>query len=177
MNTALTKNLIFWCSLLLGLALIYLPGLRNELVFDDVLLTDGTIFGGYGSLFELKQRLISYGSFVWLEGLFGEDWWKQRLVNIALHLGTVGGMWLLVRGLMGHVTWPENDDGEQPSTASRDAAASMGVLLFAFNPVAVYAVAYLIQRSILMATLFGVWSLVLTMWQHGANSQPGCWPP
>lgn len=157
------RPLVFWICVLLGAAGIYLPGLDNALVFDDNRLTDGTVFDGYGALAPLKQRLLSYGSFVWAAEVFGDGWWKQRLVNLALHLGTVWGLWVLVRGLMQEVTWPENDDGEQPSAGSRDAAAAVGVLLFALNPVAVYAVAYLIQRSILMATLFGVWALVLTM--------------
>lgn len=157
------RQLVFWVCVLLGTSALYLPGLDNALVFDDNRLTDGTVFDGYGPLAPLKQRLLSYGSFVWAAELFGDGWWKQRLINLALHLGTVWGLWVLVRGLMQQVSWPENDDGEQPSEASRDAAATVGVLLFALNPVAVYAVAYLIQRSILMATLFGVWALVLTM--------------
>ncbi|MDU7587470.1 MAG: hypothetical protein E7K47_08725, partial [Acidovorax sp.] len=61
---------------------IYLPGLQNTLLFDDNLLKNGTIFSGYGSLTEFKQRMLSYGSFVWLDGIFGEGWWKQRLFNI-----------------------------------------------------------------------------------------------
>lgn len=157
------RHLIFWVCALIGVAVIYLPGLDNALVFDDNRLTDGTVFDGYGALAPLKQRLLSYGSFVWAAEVFGDGWWKQRLINVALHLGTVWGLWVLVRGLMRHVAWPENDEGAQPSAASRDAAATVGVLLFALNPVAIYAVAYLIQRSILMATLFAVWALVLTM--------------
>lgn len=163
MQSNAIRQLVFWVCVLLGTAVIYLPGLGNALVFDDNRLTDGTVFDDYGALAPLKQRLLSYGSFVWAADLFGEGWWKQRLINLAVHLGTVWGLWVLVRGLMQQVNWPENDDGGQPSAASRDAAATVGVLLFALNPVAVYAVAYLIQRSILMATLFGVWALVLTM--------------
>lgn len=163
MQKSSTKHLIFWFGTLLGIAIIYLPGLGNALVFDDNRLTDGTVFGAYGALTPIKQRLLSYGSFVWAADVFGDGWWKQRMLNVVLHVGTVWGLWLLVRGLMNNVSWPENDEGEQPSHGSRDAAATVGVLLFALNPVAVYAVAYLIQRSILMATLFAVWTLVLTM--------------
>lgn len=163
MHNNVSKHLIFWACAVLGIAIIYLPGLDNALLFDDNRLTDGTVFDGYGALTPIKQRFLSYGSFVWADAIFGEGWWKQRLLNVALHLGTVWGLWILVRGLINHAVWPENDDGEQPTVGSRDAAATVGVLLFALNPVAVYSVAYLVQRSILMATLFGVWALVLTM--------------
>ena len=62
---------IFAIALTLAVLGIYLPGLRNELLFDDLRLSDGTIFGEYGSLLQFKQRLLSYGSFVWLQSLFG----------------------------------------------------------------------------------------------------------
>ena len=57
---------IFAIALTLAVLGIYLPGIRNELLFDDLRLSDGTIFGEYGSLLQFKQRLLSYGSFVWL---------------------------------------------------------------------------------------------------------------
>ena len=41
-------------------------------------------------------------------------------------------------------------------------AAFFGALLFLAHPVAVYGVAYLMQRPIVMATLFGLLSLWLT---------------
>ena len=62
-----------WLALLIvGLLAIYLPGLQGELIFDDHRLVDGTIFGNYGSLVEIKQRLLSYGSFVWIHELLGD---------------------------------------------------------------------------------------------------------
>ena len=56
----------FALIVLLAVLAVYLPGLRNELVFDDLRLTDGSIFGTYGNLLDIKQRMVSYGSFVWL---------------------------------------------------------------------------------------------------------------
>lgn len=147
---------------LLGAVLVYLPGLSNDLIFDDKRLTDGTIYGVYGGFDALRPRLLSYGSFVWLSSLFGDGWKSQRIFNLAVHLGTAYGLWLLVRGMMDKVSWPSEDE-TGPSADSKSAAASAGVILFLLNPVAVYAVAYLIQRSILMATFFSVWSLVLTL--------------
>ena len=45
---------------------VYSLGVSNGLVFDDARLADGTIAQSYGSLWPVKQRLLSYGSFVWV---------------------------------------------------------------------------------------------------------------
>ncbi len=73
----------------LALAAIYLPGLGNSLVFDDASLT-GTLFEQYAALLPLKVRTLSYGSFVWVQALLGEGWWKQRLVNLLIHASWSG---------------------------------------------------------------------------------------
>lgn len=135
---------------------IYLPGWNNELLFDDQRLLDGSIFGVHGHLGEFRQRMLSYGSFVWVDAVFGPGWGKQRLVNIALHLGTVAALYALLRELLARTRFPEEFEAQPHFGASRSAALRVGVALFAANPVAVYAVAYLMQRSILMATLFAV---------------------
>lgn len=135
---------------------IYLPGWNNELLFDDRRLTDGSVFGVYGGLTEFKQRMLSYGSFVWVQELLGAGWGKQRLVNIALHLGTVAALYAFLRELLAHTRFPEEFEAQPHFGLSRTAALRVGVALFAVNPVAVYAVAYLMQRSIVMATLFAV---------------------
>jgi tetratricopeptide (TPR) repeat protein len=163
--TSLLESKRKWLMLLIiGLLVIYLPGLRGELIFDDQRLADGTIFGSYGSLSEIKQRLLSYGSFVWIHELLGEGWWIQRIVNLLLHLCVTLCLYLLIRILVDQVHWPDEEDKPDPSrlARSKDAAVGFGVLVFAFNPVSVYAVAYLVQRSIVMATLFSVVCLYLT---------------
>ncbi|BEP95516.1 hypothetical protein GmRootA79_39000 [Acidovorax sp. A79] len=156
---------------------VYVPGLHNELLFDDQRLTDGSIFGTYGDLLKIQQRMVSYGSFVWVDQLLGGGWWKQRLVNIALHLGVVAAMYALFKALMAHTRFPEDIADQEHFAASQDAALRVGIALFALNPVAVYAVGYLVQRSILMATLFAVlacWAFVRALetkratWYAGA---------
>lgn len=153
-------GLLIWLGLLLmAMAVIYWPGLQNALVFDDRRLLEGRqIWQDYGGLPDLKQRLLSYGSFVWLEALVGEGWWKQRLFNLALHLGVVLVLYALLDRLSAAVNWPDAMRAREHFDASRKAALRVAVLFFACNPVAVYAVAYLIQRSILAATLFSLLS-------------------
>lgn len=155
----------YFFALVLVLAVlgVYVPGLNNELLFDDIRLTEGSIFGGYGSLLDLKARMVSYGSFVWVDQIAGAGWWKQRIVNIALHLGVVAAMYAFFKALMASTRFPQDMEDQAHFSASQRAALQVGVGLFALHPMAVYAVGYLIQRSILMATLFAVlacWAFV-----------------
>lgn len=144
-----------WLPLVLAaLLIIYLPGLGNRLVFDDEYLASGRLFLDYASLADVRTRMLAYGSFTWVRELFGDDWWKQRVVNLAIHAGTVGLLWAFWREILRHVE-------PAPGEYQRSPALGIAVGIFALNPVAVYAVAYLIQRSILMATFFTVLALWL----------------
>lgn len=142
----------FVAAVVLG---IYLPGLQNQLVFDDLRFKD-TIFRDYSGVLELKQRLLSYGSFVWIQALFGEGWWKQRIVNLLLHGGVVVALYLLMRELIAVTRFSPALESKDHFKESRNAALMVGTALFAVHPMAVYAVGYLVQRSIVMATLFTV---------------------
>lgn len=151
-----------WLPLVLvALLVIYLPGLGNALVFDDGYLADGELFADYASVLPLRERMLSYGSFVWLQAIFGEGWWKQRLLNLVLHCGVVVSLWGLYREVLRHVAVAPAEPHQAPATPLHQSPAlGLAIGFFALNPVAVYAVAYLIQRSILMATLFvvtGLW--------------------
>lgn len=146
-----------WAPIVLAALLaIYVPGLSNGLVFDDSYLTEG-LFREFGSPLSLRPRLFSYGSFVWLQALFGDGWWKQRLVNVVIHAGVVLALWAFYREILRHIAAPPD---EGPQAYMRSPALGFALGFFALNPVAVYAVAYLIQRSILLATLF----VVLGLW-------------
>ena len=151
-----TPLIVFAAAVLAAVFGIYLTGLHNQFLFDDLRLSDGTVFGAYGGLLDLKPRLLSYGSFVWVDALFGGGWWKQRLVNVLLHLGTVAALYALLRELLRLVRFAPEVQEQPDFERSRNAALMVGVALFALHPVAVYAVAYLTQRSIVLATLFSV---------------------
>lgn len=168
-----SSGFIFLAALIAVTIAVYFPSLGNELVFDDRRLTDGTIFGSFGSLLDLKPRMVSYGSFVWLKSLFGDEWWIQRLVNVLLHLGVAGGLYVLFTQLLQARELPEGGPPSSESALSRQAALRVGVVLFTLNPVAVYAVAYLIQRSIVMAALFVV--LACIAWVRGLVSGRPAW--
>lgn len=147
---------LFVVGLSLAVLALYWTSLDNGLVFDDARLGDGSIFGVYGSLHDLRPRWLSYGSFVWVQQVFGENWAAQRLVNVVLHVVTVFATYRLLRILFEHTAFPPQFGGGADPEESRLLALRIGVALFALNPVAVYAVAYLVQRSIVMATMFVV---------------------
>ncbi len=176
-NTAKrTKSLswIFALVVLLAVLGVHLPGLHNALLFDDIpLLQNGSLFKAYGSLLEIKQRMVSYGSFVWVEHLAGPGYWKQRLVNVALHMAVVVALYALLKSLFTQTHFPEDIQGHPHFAASRTAALQVSVALFALHPMAVYAVGYLIQRSILMATLFSL--LACLAWVRALSTQRWPW--
>jgi protein O-mannosyl-transferase len=156
-------DLLWLAAIVAGLLVIYLPGLDSALVFDDAQLASGELLAQYATP-ELRARMLSYGSFVWLQALVGEGWWKQRIANLAIHVAVVVALWGLYREILRHIALPPAD-GSHPAGApvepyEKSPALGLAIGLFALNPVAVYAVAYLIQRSILLATLFvvvGLW--------------------
>jgi len=134
-------------------AVVYGMGWDNGLVFDDARLADGTILQGYGSLWPVKQRLLSYGSFVWLDHLAPGFLPLQRGFNLLLHLATAWAVYRLIRTLLLRID--ERDSPRQLELKpEQQAALGAGMALFVLSPVAAYAVGYLIQRSIVMATLF-----------------------
>lgn len=163
---------LFALSLALVIIGIYAPGIHNDLIFDDLRLREGTIFGQYGNLLALKQRMLSYGSFVWVDAIAGEGWWKQRMVNIALHMAVTASIYAFLKALLQQTRFPEDIEQQEHFQASKQAGLLIGVALFALNPVAVYAVNYLIQRSILMATLFAV----MACWAFVRCLHTGRWP-
>ena len=159
----------------LALLVVYLPGLDNALVYDDAYLVQ-SLFADYSSLLPVRERMAAYGSFVWVQALFGEGWWKQRLVNLMLHMGVVISLWALYREILRHIDAPAADtwgasSPSNPPAPYRSPALGLAIGFFALNPVAVYGVGYLIQRSIVMATLF----TVLALWLFARGLRRGEW--
>jgi tetratricopeptide (TPR) repeat protein len=159
-----------WLPLVLaGVLAIYLPGLANLPVYDDQYLVEGALFSLYDGA-ALRERWLSYSSFVWVRDLFGEGWWKQRAVNVALHCATVVALWAFYREVLARIE-TRGEDAVPAGSLGASPALGLAVAVFALNPVAVYAVGYLIQRSILMATLFTLLALWMVA-RAAARSRP-----
>ena len=144
--------------LLLATALLYGHSLWNPLVFDDLRFFVDANLGRLGSsFFHLDLRWFSYATFGWTYNLVGHDWFWYRLGNLGLHALTSILLFLFFSRLL-DVTVQPSADVSRPHWP-----AFFAVLIFALHPAAVYGVAYLVQRSILMATLFSIATLLCYM--------------
>jgi len=140
----------FVISLLVAVCLIYLPFLESPFFFDDWNFFKGDSPDYFGtSSFSTSLRWLPYASLgrTWL--WVGDIPHLYRLENALIHATSAILLFYMLRHLMAAVL-----PNLQASTVAR--AAWFGALVFACHPVAVYAVGYVIQRSILMATMFAL---------------------
>lgn len=135
----------------LGAAIgLYWPSLHYPPFFDDknffergmldTIFLDGFVF---------NMRWLPYFSMAWVNLVFEDSMLAQRGVSLAIHLLTAFVLYSLVKQVSNHVAPDQNNER----------AAYAAALLFVIHPLAVYAVGYMIQRTILMATLFGLLSV------------------
>lgn len=139
-------------SLLAVITLIYIPFLGNTFFFDDVNFFTGDVPSSFAnSHFHFDLRWLPYASLGWTAAIFSDVVPHFfHLGNMLLHATNVILLFFLLRQLMTLALPHDNKD------AYSDWGAWLGALFFACHPVAVYAVGYVIQRSILMATLFTI---------------------
>jgi tetratricopeptide (TPR) repeat protein len=135
-------------------AALYVPFLGNPLVFDDKIFFSGHRFSYYATHpLGLDLRLPPYFSLTLTQVLAGGIV-AQRVVSLILHVGCALVLYKLLLDLQRATLRPANE-------ADAALRAGIGAAAFALHPVAVYGAAYLVQRSIVMATLFGLLSAVL----------------
>lgn len=143
-------------ALCLPVGLLYGQFFWNPVVFDDIYFFDGSIHEQYlDKAFSFDLRWLPYATLEWTHALFGLDLIGFRLGNLALHLAATITLFLFLRRLFERIL---PDSGE---ALSAHWLAFFGALIFALHPVSVYAAAYLVQRSMLMATLFALLTLRL----------------
>ncbi len=150
---------------LAGLAL-YGPFLSNPLVFDDFSYFGDNIGDDLKSTSAFGLRWLPIASFGWIRALAGDAVVWQRLANLSLHIANCALLFLFLRRLFDATLAPATPS---PCVAAARPALALpwlaffGALWFALHPVAVYGVAYLAQRTLLLATLFALatWMLFL----------------
>jgi hypothetical protein len=145
-------------ALCLPVSLLYGQFFWNPVVFDDIYFFNGSIHTRYlDKFFAFNLRWLPYATLEWTHSLFGFDLVWFRIGNLILHLATVITLFFFLRRLFEHVLTDSKE------TLSPHWLAFFGALIFALHPASVYAVAYLVQRSTLMATLFALltWRLFL----------------
>lgn len=143
---------LLWPGVLVALGLaLYLPFLGNPFVFDDQFFFFGRNFARYATTpLGMELRLPGYFSLAFVEVVWGGIR-SHRLVSLALHLAVCLTLYKLILDLLRHAA---------PAAPARLAAFGASAA-FALHPVAVYGAGYLIQRTGLLATLFGLVSIVL----------------
>lgn len=154
-----------YAYLLLAVAaiILYFPFSDNPLQFDDLGLLRPDAHGRWAvenltySPFDL--RALPYASFAWSKALWGGDIRLLRLENLLLHTLTAFALFGFMRNLMSMV--------DDKPLGHRDTLAFLAALFFVLHPVSVYGAAYLVQRTILMATLFAL--LMLLCWFKDAT--------
>ena len=137
--------LLFLPLLTLLLAALYGPFADNPLVFDDQdFFISRAVFNASITPFSLAPRTFPYFSIGLVHVLAEGDLAWNRYLSTALHGLVVIALYFFLR--------------RATSRVAVDVAARQPVLLFvclwvALNPAAVYGAAYLIQRTILLASL------------------------
>ena len=156
----------FWL-LALVIGLVYLPFLGSEFFFDDIMLFGGAAKYYATSWFKFDLRWFSYASLGWSVRIFSDVVPHFfHLGNALVHLGNVALLFVLIR----RITEAALPDAPRPVITR---GALLAALIFAAHPVAVYAVGYVVQRSILMATFFGL--LMFWAYLRGAFSGEKRW--
>src|ERR1700704_3637399 len=140
---------------------LYLPFLGNPSIFDDAFLFSGHRFLYYATHpFGLELRVPPYFSFAVVQVLSG-DMETHRILSLAFHIACSLALYKLLYDLLRAVRRPDPlapASGAQPQATTW---ACIGAAAFAVHPVAVYGAGYLVQRTIVLATLFSLLSLIL----------------
>jgi protein O-mannosyl-transferase len=156
-----------WTAPALGVGLVvvlacalYWPFLRNPLVFDDWTFFSGVGFYYYATHpIGLQLRTPPLFTLAATEVLIGGVK-AHRIVSLVFHVLCALCLFKLIYDLM-RATLAAEPQGSEPEVQRRAIVyASIGAAAFAIHPVAVYGAGYLVQRTIVMATLFSLLSVV-----------------
>lgn len=128
--------------------------LYSPVVFDDIKFFDD------GSVRRLTQdfnlalpRQIPYWTLAISSVWFGNAIVPLRIASLLLHAATGMSVYFFLRQVQ-LMALPREVDGRNASVW----LPFLGGLVFVVHPVSVYGAAYLIERTIVMATLFALWS-------------------
>ena len=164
-------------SLLLAVALIYIPYINNPLFFDDLPFFGNAVNNFASDPWHINSRWLPYMSLAWTVTAFSDTPLPLHLGNLLLHFANTVLVFILLQQLSSVVLNKHRQDinsqtADQTNTqatnqtittisslptfftAPSNWGAWLGALAFACHPVAVYAVGYVVERSIVMATFF-----------------------
>ena len=149
-------------TIIIGGVILYGKFLENPIIFDDIpfFLADGS-----GKLpvsdyhFSLSViRSLPYTTLALTKQYFGDGLVPYRLGNLILHLLNVIVIYFIYTLVLQKKIEPKSSNN-----LNTNQVALIIALVFVVHPVSTYAVGYLVQRTILMAALFGNIALYLYM--------------
>lgn len=140
---------VFLLALALVVAALYLPFSGNPAVFDDVVVKLSA-FDFAQEVFSRSTRTFPYFTIGLVQVISGGDLAWNRYVSVFLHGAVILALYFFLSRVLARD--PVIDDGV------RRWVVVLVCLWVALNPVAVYATGYLIQRTIVLATLCAILS-------------------
>lgn len=168
-----TNQLIVFDLLLVFLvASLYGQFLHNPIVFDDLTFFMVDVFGKQpidNYVFRsLELRSLPYATLAWTKTVFGLDLIYFRIGGLLLHAVCVISIFELAKLVLFQTYKPKNKN-----SITVNQSALLTAACFAVNPMAVYAAGYLIQRTIVMATMFGL--LTMLVYAKGVIENKSHW--
>lgn len=166
-----TVKQIFFSLLGIILPLVLcVPFLSNPIIFDDIyffmpgapekFFSDGLNF--------FTPRWWVYETLAVTFVFLGSELYWLRLGNLIAHIATAGVIYFLIKNLL--------TDLDIKSTLEFDSkkSAAVAAIFFAIHPIAVFTQGYLIQRTIVCATLFTLLSW-LAFWHGLKGARSALW--
>ena len=167
-------NILLSFLLITLVVALYGQFLSSPIVFDDLYFFTGNYKDNQPAvstyrfaLFELRS--LPYSTLAWTKAFFGLELIFFRGGNLLLHVAVVLVLFPFLSSLFSAVYGKSKNQ----SSLSPSLAAFFAALLFALHPVATYAAGYLIQRTIVMSTLFSL--LALLVYVQGSVRQKPLW--
>lgn len=145
-------------AIVVAAALVYVPYLDNPLVFDDFAVINSTRFLDHIFEFRFAPRWFPYATLAHTYLLTDGSVWAMRVGNVVLHAANALAVFVLIRAVL--VAAAPVHESAQRQEIPPLVWAFFGAALFAVHPVAVYAVGYLVQRTILLSTFFMLLMLI-----------------
>lgn len=154
---------------------LYYPYLSNPLVFDDIgvfytdILTTAAV-----TPWKIGIRGLPYFTLGWVETEIG-NLVAHRIVSLGLHIVVAYQMYRFLEELLVSSS-TELPTNSRLASVHASRIAMLVALAFACHPVAVYGAAYLVQRTIVFATLFALLSLrALLLGLRQSRPGPAIW--
>lgn len=154
---------------------LYVSSLNYPMIFDSLAMNEPA-YKAYanGPLFNVNRWLSHWtlGSIQWH---YPNPTPIHRTINLALHLANVVTLFYFFQLLLRHFDVYKPNSQSHSQTYTYMLASFFAALLFGINPVGIYTTAYEIQRSMLLITFFGVWSLITWIQALKTNSRILCY--